>query len=432
MAPADDREWGPPSDEVAELIRAFAAATLNDSDELFATVDEAVLAATPERILSEPVFAEAFRRANHANLNHWMAANLTKPGLRVPPNVGSETLDLARDIVRRGFDDTSLNGYRVGQNAALRFLIRMAFEATADLTVLRELFDVVTRSVFTFVDDTLAEIEREISKEREQLARGTHAERLATVNLVLEGAPISAERASSRLGYELGSRHLAAVAWADETAEPGGLDRAATALAHEAGAPRAFTVAASARSMWIWLPIPAPASAPLLAEERLEPGIRLAVGSDSEGVAGFRRGHFDALATQRLMLRARQEVRIAAYADVELVALAAADEPLATSFATRRLGPLAGADPVLRETLLAWIRADLNASAAAKAVFAHRNTVLNRIDRARELLPESIEGQAVELGLALEIERWLGLPSGAAAAATSSRAAGSSPSRPSP
>ena len=418
MTLADSLAWDPPSDEVAELIRAFAAATLNDNDELFATVDEAVLAATPERILSEPVFAEAFQRANHANLNHWMAANLTNPGMRVPPNVGSETLDLARDIVRRGFDDTSLNGYRVGQNAALRFVMRMAFEASSDLVVLRELLDVVTRSVFTFVDDTLAEIESEISNEREQLARGTHAERLATVNLVLEGAPISAERASSRLGYELGRRHLAAVAWADESAEPGALDRAATALARRAGVPRAFTVAASARSVWIWLPTPQPAPPPPLDQDELEPGVRLAIGSYSDGVAGFRRGHFDALATQRLMLRARQEARVAAYADVELVALAAADEPLATSFALRRLGRLAAADPVLKETLLAWIRADLNASAAAKAVFAHRNTVLNRIDRARELLPEPIEGQAVELGLALEIERWLGLPSRAAGVAT--------------
>ncbi|MCB0875998.1 MAG: PucR family transcriptional regulator [Solirubrobacterales bacterium] len=407
MARSRDR-WPTPSEPVAGLIRAFATETLRDSEELFREVDDAVFAAAPEQILAEPAFADAFRTANHANLGHWMAANVTKPGRRVPANVGPETLDLARDIVRRGFDDTSLNSYRVGQNAALRYVIRMAFAATDDLDVLRELLDVVTRSVFAFVDDTLAAIEREISNERDQLSRGTHAERLATVNLILEGAPIAAELASARLGYELAGRHRAAVVWAADSAEAGAMERAAAALARASGASRAFTVVASARSLWVWVALGSGAPGPP-AEAELTPGIRAAIGSDGEGVAGFRRSHFDALATQRLMQRAHGEVRLASYADVELVALAAADEALAGSFAERRLGGLAEADPVLRETLLAWIRADLNASAAARELFAHRNTVLNRIERARELLPAPIEGHVLELGLALEIDRWLGL-----------------------
>jgi len=414
MAAIDTSGWPMPSDTVAELIRAFATETLKDPTEIFTVVDAAVFDAAPDRIRAEPALAEAFREANHANLTHWMAANVTRPGQRVPANVGPETLDLARDIVRRGFDDTSLNSYRVGQNAALRFVVGIAFAASSDHDVLSELLDLVTRSIFAFVDDTLAAIEREISKERDQLAGGTHAERLATVNLVLEGAPIATARASSRLGYQLEGRHRAAVIWANDAAEPGALERAAAGLARAAGAPRAFTVVASARSLWAWLPIsgPGPPEPALPGEEELPSGVRIAVGSDGDGIGGFRRSHFDALAAQRLMQRARRDVRLAAYSDVELVALAAADEALASSFALRRLGPLADAEPILRETLLAWIRADLNASAAAKVLFAHRNTVLNRVERARDLLPDAIEGQVLELGLALEIERWLGLVPG--------------------
>jgi DNA-binding PucR family transcriptional regulator len=106
---------------------------------------------------------------------------------------------------------------------------------------------------------------------------------------------------------------------------------------------------------------------------------------------------------------------------VELVALAAGDDQRAADFARRTLGPLLGADPLLRETLLAYVRADYNASAAARSLYTHRNTVLNRIERARELLPAPIEGRALELGLALEIARWLGVPAAAEAGADAGR-----------
>jgi DNA-binding PucR family transcriptional regulator len=421
--------WSPPSDQVAELIRAFAQATLQDTEPIFDAVDRAVLEAAPQRMVEEPALANAFREANHANLSHWMAANVAAPGARVPANVGPQTLELARDIVRRGFDDTSLNSYRVGQNAALRFLVGRVFEVSDDLEVIRELLDVTSRSVFAFVDDTLAAIEEQIALERDQLDRGTHAERLATVNLILEGAPIGIERASSRLGYELDADHRAAVVWTDGAAAAGALEQTADGLARAAGAARPFTVVASARSLWVWV---APASAGSVSEAGaadgdakdrpavadLPPGVNVALGSVGSGLDGFRRSHFGALATQRIMQRARHEVRIAAYPEIELVAVAAADEQRATDFARRTLGALLDGDPVLRETLLAYVRADYNTSAAARALFAHRNTVLNRLDRARELLPAAPEGHGLELGLALEIARWLGVP----AAATGSTA----------
>ncbi len=37
-----------------------------------------------------------------------------------------------------------------------------------------------------------------------------------------------------------------------------------------------------------------------------------------------------------------------------------------------------------------------------------RNTVLNRLARARELLPVPLEGRGLAVGLALEIVHWLG------------------------
>lgn len=411
-----EQSWDPPSEPVAELIRAFAQLTLQDTGPIFEAVDRAVLEAAPERVLGEPALSDAIREANHANLTHWMAANVAAPGERVPPNVGPRVLELARDIVRRGFDDTSLNSYRVGQNAALRYLLAQVFEVTGDVELIQELLDVTTRSIFAFVDDTLAAIEELIGAERERLARGTHAERLEAVNLILEGAPIAADRASARIGYELTGAHRAAVVWSDEVVPAGALERAADGLARAAGAARPFTVAASARSLWAWYP-PAreddgatPDASGSAHAVELADGVRVAVGSDERGMDGFRRSHFNALATQRLMQGAHRKVDVASYDEVELVAIAAADQSQATGFARRTLGDLAQADAVLRDTALAYVRADFNASAAARALFAHRNTVLNRLERARELLPAPFEGRALEVGLALEITRWLGVP----------------------
>jgi DNA-binding PucR family transcriptional regulator len=403
--------WDPPSKPVAELIRGIAAATLDDPSPLLEVTDEAVRAVMPERISADPSLLAGMRAANQANLNHWIAANAAAPGMRVPANLGPEVLDLSRDIVRRGFDDTVLNSYRVGQNAALRFLIDLAFGVTSDLAVLRELLDVTTRSVFAFVDDTVAGIEEQIEREREQLTRGTHAERLEVVNLILEGAPITARRASTRLGYELSSRHRAAVIWSGRSSEQGRLELTADALARAAGAERPFTVVAGAHSIWVWLAVRAETeTAELLAALPEGEEVRVALGSTSAGIDGFRRSHLDALATQRLMLRMPAELRLATYSDIELVAIGTQDEQLAGDFVSQTLGALATADPTLRETLRAYIREQFNTSAAARTLFTHRNTVLNRLQRARELLPAPLEGRGLEVGLALEIVHWLGAP----------------------
>ena len=92
--------------------------------------------------------------------------------------------------------------------------------------------------------------------------------------------------------------------------------------------------------------------------------------------------------------------------------LAVADEERALEFVARTLGDLAGADEVLRDTLRTYLREDSNAARTARALFAHRNTVLARLARARELLPLPLAGHGLEVGLALEIARWIGAPAG--------------------
>jgi DNA-binding PucR family transcriptional regulator len=406
--------WAPPSPAVAALIRAGATAFLEDPGSLFGEVDAAVLEATPTRLSGDPAITTATIATNHANILHWVTANVRRPGEPVPANLSPAVVDIARDIVRRGVDDTTtLNTYRIGQNVAWRAWMERAFGLTDDPDELRELLDVTARSIFSFVDETVEGIQDLIDREREQLVRGTHAERLETVNLILEGAPITVARASARLRYELSARHGAAVVWSDAALRDaeGSLERAADALARAAGARRPFTVAASARSLWVWWA--GSEAAPDLDAVRAHlaeaaPHVRVALGTTAQGMEGFRRSHLDALATQRLMHRMPGDLRVASYEDVQLVALTTADDEGTADFVTRTLGALATASPELRETLRVYLREGSSASRAARALFTHRNTVLNRLARARELLPAPLDGRGLQVGLALEIVHWLG------------------------
>lgn len=166
--------------------------------------------------------------------------------------------------------------------------------------------------------------------------------------------------------------------------------------------------------MWAWYAVDAAARLPELAAALTElPQVRVAVGSSAPGLAGFRRSHLDALATQRLMLRASGDLQVATHDDVDVVALLAADEERAHEFVARTLGNLAGVEPELRETLRVYLREDASATRAARALFTHRNTVLNRLHRAEALLPVPLPGRGLQVALALEIVHWLGPPGGA-------------------
>jgi DNA-binding PucR family transcriptional regulator len=401
--------WDPPSPAVAELIRTGARLLLDAPEEVFAEVDAAILADPEHPMVTDPVLAAAVRRNNRANLVHWAEANVRDPGAPVPPNVAPEGLTVARDLVRRGLDGDALQGYRVGQNVSWRRWMTLAFGLTSDPDELRELLDVTARSIFAFVDETLAGITEQVEREREELTRGTHAQRLEVVSLILEGAPIGAERASARLNYALDRTHTAAIVWGDRPdVDPGVLEETAEAIGRAAGA-RPLTVVPGASALWVWV---AGAVGPDAAAVRstLEdlPEVRVALGPTLRGIAGFRRSHLDALATQRLMHRTSAPPPLASYDDVQVVALAMQDEERADEFVTRTLGDFATAPAELRETVRVYLREQSNTTSTARVLFSHRNTILARLARAEQLLPAPLDGRGLPVALALEILHWRG------------------------
>ena len=399
----------PPSARVLELMRQGARKALDAPPHWLEELDEATLAPENMRVIAEdPVLAAAMRRTNRENLLHWAAANVRKPGAPVAANLSDEVLRVARDLVRRGVSEAALNSYRTGQNAAWMRWMTIAFELTSDPGELRELLEVSARSIAAFIDATILGISTQMNAERDELTRGTHAERRETVALLLDGAPLSARVAERRLGYRLDQVHGAAVVWSDESRlEPGALEGAVDVLARACGAQRPLTVVASAATLWVWLP---GGGEPDLEQVRSAlqrmPGVRIALGSTGRGVEGFRRGHLDALDTQRMLARLGAKPRLVTFDQVRLVFLVTQNAEGADQFVQHTLGALETAPVELRDTLLTFLDEGCNAARTAVRLHTHRNTLLRRLTRAEELLPRPLAHNRVHVAVALEVLRW--------------------------
>jgi DNA-binding PucR family transcriptional regulator len=374
-------------------------------------MDSAVLDAVPA-LAADPAIAADAGASNRANMVRWLQANLRDPGGHVPPDLTPEALDIARDVVRRGIEQEALlTGYRQGQNTALRHWIRVATEEADDAASLGPMLDASSRSMFAFVDDVLAGLHARVEQEREELVGSRLAQRVQTVNLVLEGAPITEERASGRLGYDLAREHVALVLWTPEApvAEQGSLERMADHLARAAGARRPFTMPAGTAVLWAWIATPDPTSLDAIrhAAATGPPGVSVAVGMSAWGITGFRRSHEEAIAAHRLAVRGGDDQRFVAYEEVQIVVLAAADEARAGRFVASTLGELDEAKGELRETLRVFLRERGSAKHAATLLHTHRNTIINRIGRAEALLPRPLAGNELSVAVALEIRQWL-------------------------
>ncbi|WP_245177344.1 PucR family transcriptional regulator [Geodermatophilus sp. DF01-2] len=393
-----------------ELFRRGAEVALDPRAEWVEELHAAALGGQRMRPVAEdPVLAAATRRANLANLLHWAAANVQHPGRRVPANTGPEVLESARDLVRRGLDESALDAYRAAQGVAWRRWMAICFDLTSDPAELRELLDVSALSIATFIDDTVAAISERMRAERDELTRGAHAERRATVTLLLEGAPISRARAEAQLGYGLAGPHTAVVVWSGSGAASEQLEAAAEAVVRASGAAHRLTVLASAAAIWVWLPVAtAPRAGQLAAQLAAHPDVRVAVGRPGADVDGFRRSHLDAATTQRMLARLTSPQQVARYEDVQLVALLTGEPTQAEEFLADTLGDLLHADADTQQAVLAYVRELGNTSRTARRLYTHRNTVLRRLARADELLPRPLAEDVVSVAAALEVLRWRG------------------------
>ena len=405
-----------------ESIAAIADRLEADSDAIVAEMDAAVIAALPE-FGADPAIAAELTATNLANLRRFVTV-ARHAADRPPPDVPPEALDIARTLVRRGISsDAAYQGYRSGQQVAWRRWMEYAEEVVGPSEMLVPVLNESLRLLFDYVDQVLGRVIAEMQREREEVLGGALARRTETVRLILDGAALDAHAASGRLGYELARHHTAVIVWAESAATAGGRPRirGVNACAGSGRAPATHRARSYQHAMGVDRhDAIVPTSELRAAVTGSDADVRVAVGPTQRGIAGFRRSHEAALSVHRLLAGNPDSGRLATYEQLEVTALAAQDERRASDFVTATLGPLADEAPAaarLRETLRIFLEEAENAPRAAARLHTHRNTVLQRVARATELLGYRPGERRLALELALELRRRLGpRPTGTPAA----------------
>ena len=164
------------------------------------------------------------------------------PREAVPPPAA---VDYAREFVRRGLPlDSLLRAYHIGQATFFRRWSTKAHETISDPLQLTEAVELGANWTFDYIEKLSDGLVERYGVERERWVRSAAAVRSQVIDALLAGEPVDAERASSRLGYELGRAHLAFTIWTDAAHERGDVALAMI----ERAALRARVVARSGRA----------------------------------------------------------------------------------------------------------------------------------------------------------------------------------------
>lgn len=409
------------SDRTLELMATIADRFEGETDAMVAETDAEIIAAMPA-LGADPAIVADLNASLRGNLHRFSA--VTRRAADLPPvHVPPEALDVARTFVRRGVGaDAIYEGYRRGQQVAWMHWMACA-EAVAGPGP--ELVAVLKTSMWLmseYVDEVVGRVIAEMQQEREALLAGALAGQTEIIRSILDGAPVDCDAASHRLGYDLARHHTAVVLWGEPPGMPEGALKAATELlARAAGARRPLAVPVGASALWAWIGTDsAVATAELeaaLADADIS--LRAAIGPTARGIAGFRRSHEAAVSVHRVLAGNHDGAQVVSYEELEVTVLAAQDQGRAAAFVAGTLGPLADDNATavrLRETLRVFLDEAEHAPRTAARLHMHRNTVLQRVARATELLGYDPAERRLAVELALELRRRLGpLPRSAVA-----------------
>lgn len=394
---------------VEDLIRDVATTALDPVRGVLAEVEAASLRPVLARFGDLPSLAEETAAATRHNVTHWLRSIHAAPLAPVDPVLAPAVLGIAHSLNQRGAIQDHWAAYSAGREALWRAWMRIAFEAATDQDTLNDALAVASTSLSRWIDETIFQVSDQLVRAAGPQGGASHELRFQTVRHILDGAALDEELAAYRLKYSLAGKHIAAIVWMDPASpNQAELRQAALHLTAAECVQRSLWVQATSSSAWVWLAMADAADAESGLASNLAgfPDVRVALGSAGAGTDGFRRSHYEAVETQRLMLR-RGQVQCASFDEVALAALASRDEQAAREFIARILGDFAGADAELRETVRVYIHRMYNGSKTADEVYAHRNTVSHRIQRAEDLLPRSLSTSGVEVAIALELQRWL-------------------------
>lgn len=402
---------------IRDALRTAAQAVVRDVDEIAGDIADVLTRDVPE-ISDDAETRDDILLRGRLGLLAWAGAFVR--GIE-PPEVEPpvEAYAYARTLARRGVPlDVLLRIHRL----SLGVLLQAWEDRLGRLDTADALLTATKRSIevnFRFHDVTMAALSAEYQRERERWVRGAEAVRRETIDGLLGDEPLSTNRASSILRYELRRHHVGLVLWAEPTADDPQviplLEQVAADSAAFFDADKALTLPDGASTMWAWIGSDAEIARDQLdgfTSRRNTDGVSIAVGAPGSGVVGFRRTHRDAVDTARVaVLSGRRPGTVIGFGAVQLAALLAGDLDRTRRFVGERLGSLARDDDEaarLRATLLIYLEENGSRLATAERIGVHPNTVANRIRSCREMLDRDIGRDQVLLMAALSLAATLG------------------------
>lgn len=329
------------------------------------------------------------------------------PELVTPP---PEAIAWSHDLVHRGVQlPALLRAYRLGHGFAERRFEATAAELEIEPEIRWRVLALASRYFFAYIDVICTALVEDYEQERARWIRGAAAARAELVTAILERAPVEPRAAAEKLRYEVSRRHLAMIVWADprDVAEhEGSLEGEAANLAAALGGGPLLTVPIGERVVWAWTSgghIDDASGA----QHRMGAGVRAAIGTCADGLAGMADSHLEARAARRVAeLRAVRTGAVVSYRTAGLTALLTADPTEAVRFAEAELGELAAATDSaarLRATVQTYLEENLSPARAARRLGVHQNTIVYRVKRAEEILGRAVEERRLQLEVALRL-----------------------------
>ncbi|MGB0094727.1 MAG: helix-turn-helix domain-containing protein, partial [Solirubrobacteraceae bacterium] len=173
-----------------------------------------------------------------------------------------------------------------------------------------------------------------------------------------------------------------------------------------------LTVPIGERVVWAWTSGDHLIDDPTVIRQIVGEGVRAAIGTCREGLAGMADSHDEARVARRVAeLRTLRSGAVVGYRAADLTALLTADPVEAVRFTEAELGELiADTDAAarLRATLRVYLEENLSPARAARRLGIHQNTVVYRVKRTEEQLGHTIEERRLRLEVALQLSEMIG------------------------
>jgi DNA-binding PucR family transcriptional regulator len=334
-------------------------------------------------------------------------------------------LEYARRLAQHGVPVNALvRAYRLGQRSLNDLVFQAVREADISPATRVAALEAITTTLFDYIDWISQQVVAVYEEERERWLENQNSIRELRVREVVAGkTKVDVDATSDSIRYPLRWHHLAVVMWyADEGARGDELARLQRFLrelgqATDVGSNPLFA-AADQTTGWGWLPY---RSAPPNAVEAVRQfaGKRadspsVAIGRLAPGVDGFCRSHNEALAARGVAVASGPEaLTVVAASDPGLAAAALLGGDIGATrvWVADVLGELSTDtenDARLRETLRVFLRCGSSYKQAAEELDLHFNTVKYRIGRAVVRRGSPIEGDRLDVELALLACQWYG------------------------